>query len=163
MAVFVLTGCTKQAIVDPELDDLDATRAKRTRTVQRSYYNEVYSIPCANNNKGEQVSLIGSSELITETVQLGAITTLSMSFTIKNARGKGSETNANYIGGGGFTATIISSSKDLRYSFKYDEKVALRAPGKNNNYVYKLSASQLTGARGNVIKEYTVKESTDCN
>jgi hypothetical protein len=159
----LFSGCTKQAIVDPEKEHLDASQAKRTRTVQRAYYNEVFTIPCANNNQGEQVSLIGTSELITETLKLGAITTVTMTFQIKNAKGKGSETNANYTGGGGFTSTIISSSRDLRYSFTYDEKIAIRAPGKNNNYVYKLSASQLTGARGNVIKEYKVKESTDCN
>jgi hypothetical protein len=167
LAATFFFGCTKESFVESEedwRDDLTASlaKAKRTTTIQKSAYNEVFTIPCANNNRGEQVSLVGTSELMTQTLTFGAITSVTMTYNIKNAKGVGSDTKSDYRGGGGFSATFITSSKDLRYSFTYEESITIRAPGKGNNYLYKLSASQLIGPRGNVIKEYKVKQSTDC-
>jgi len=166
----LLGGCSKQAIVDQDGSDPASLLAKRVSklakknvTVQRADYNQIFTIPCANNGEGEQVSIIGTSELTTETTVSGFITTTTMEFEILNATGTGSITGTAYTAVGGYTAITISSSKDSRYNYSFNEQITVSAPGSNNDLIYKLLATQSTGPKGNVTKDYDVVETNDCN
>jgi len=166
----LLGSCTKQAIVDQDgsnpielLDKRVSKLAKKTITVKVADYNQIFTIPCVNNGEGEQVSIVGTSELRTETTLSGFLTSTTMVFKIIQATGTGSVTGNLYTATGGFTTTILSSSKDSRYSYQYDEQVIVASPGSNNDLIYKLTASQNTGPKGEVIKEYKVVETNDCN
>jgi hypothetical protein len=169
-AAMLLAGCTKEAIA-PETtetkngntDPNSANFFKRTRTVQTADYNQIFAIPCTNNGEGEEVSIVGTSELITETIQLGPVLTTITVFKIKNASGLGAASEKQYVAKGGYVTTQITSSKDKRYNYSYDEKVAVTLAGTSNGLVYKLNASQITGPKGNVIKEYKVQETSECN
>jgi hypothetical protein len=166
----LLWGCSKQAIVEEgsEAQGVLAGRkvpnlAKKTVTVQRADYNQIFTIPCANNGNGEQVSIVGTSELTIETSLSGYITTTTMEFEILNAKGTGSITGTTYTAVGGYTAITISSSRDSRYNYSFNEQVNVTAPGSNNDLIYKLTATQSTGPKGNVTKDYDVVETNDCN
>jgi hypothetical protein len=169
-AAMLFAACTKEAIApetsetrNSSTDPNSANFFKRTRTVQTSDYNQIFSIPCSNDGAGEEVSIVGTSELITETIQLGPVLTTITVFKIKNASGSGAATEKKYVAKGGYVTTQITSSKDSRYNYSYDEKVSVTIDGTSNGLVYKLIASQITGPKGNVIKEYKVQESSECN
>lgn len=169
-ATMLMAGCTKEAIAPEDsanrnasTDQNSANFFKRTRTVQTSDYNQIFSIPCANNGEGEEVSIVGKSELITETIQLGPVLTIITIFKIKNASGLGAVSEKLYTAKGGYITSQITSSKDSRYNYSYDEKVAVTIPGTSIGLIYKLIASQITGPTGNIIKEYKVQENSECN
>lgn len=166
----LLGGCTKEAITSDETaarnstpDKNNAGFFKRTRTVQTSDYNEVFTIPCTNDGMGEDVSIIGKSELVTETIQMGPIRTVITLFKLKNASGTGAATEKLYNANCTIITTQVTSSKDSRYSYDYDEKLTVLLAGTTNGLARRMIVSQSVGSKGNVIKPYKVQETNDCN
>jgi hypothetical protein len=86
-----------------------------------------------------------------------------MEFEIIGGKGVGAATGKMYTAVGGSITTIVTSTKDSRYNYSYDEKVTVGAPGPNSSLFYRLIASQANGPKGNVLKPYKVDEFTDCN
>jgi len=170
-AISLMWGCSKEAMLTQDgtasNDGMPGkkveTQSKKTKSVRTSDFNQIFTIPCSNNGEGEEVSVVGTSELTTETTISGTIVTTVMEFEILNGKGVGAATGNMYSAVGGSTTTIITSTKDSRYNYNYDEKITVSAPGSNNSLFYRLTASQANGPKGNVLKAYKVDEFTDCN